>query len=181
MHYLIDGYNLLHAMGLLARRAGPGGLEKARRGLLGMLHGSYANESANVTVVFDAAGAPPGASGEDFYQGIHVRYAVREDQADDLIEDLIRHDATPKQLSVISDDHRIQQAARRRHCVVRSCDEFLDDLQRRRRPQSAPPAAEEAKPSPESDKQRWLDTFGDLNEDLKELGFDFDEDAEPGA
>lgn len=175
MHYVIDGYNLLHAMGLLSRRAGPGGLEKARRGLLGMLHGGQTNKSAAITVVFDAAGAPPGASGEEIYQGIHVRFAVREDQADDLIEDLIRHESVPKQLVVVSDDHRIQQAARRRHCVVQGCDEFLEDQQRRRKSRPSAASAEEAKPSAERDQQEWLDAFGEANEDLKELGFDFEE------
>ena len=55
MLYLIDGYNLLHAMGVLRGRVGPTGLEKARRRLLGLLHGSYGDESCRVTVVFDAA------------------------------------------------------------------------------------------------------------------------------
>lgn len=176
MHYVIDGYNLLHALGVLPARAGPGGLEKARRGLLGLLHGAYGAQGSDVTIVFDAAGAPAGASGEDFFHGIHIRFAVREEEADDLIEDLIRHDSTPKQLTVVSDDHRIQQAARRRHCVVQGCGDFLDELQRRRKPRAGPP--EESKPSAERDKQRWLDTFADLDDDLKEFGFDFEDDDE---
>ena len=35
MHYLIDGYNLLYAMGVIHGRLGPAGLEKARLRLLG--------------------------------------------------------------------------------------------------------------------------------------------------
>ena len=53
--YLIDGYNLLYAMGVLGGPVGPHGLEKARLRLLGLLHGSFAEESFTVTVVFDAA------------------------------------------------------------------------------------------------------------------------------
>src|SRR5205809_7364029 len=121
MRYLIDGYNLLYAMGVLRNRAGPTGLQKARRGLLGLLRGAYGEEAAEVTVVFDAAGAPPGAAEEEHYQGIHVRYAIHQDQADDLIEALIRHHSAPRQLTVVSDDHRIQQAARRRQCTVQGC------------------------------------------------------------
>ena len=37
MKYLIDGYNLLHALGLLRTRAGPGHLLKARLGLMRFL------------------------------------------------------------------------------------------------------------------------------------------------
>ena len=59
MFYLIDGYTLLYAMGVLRKRMGPDGLEKARQKLLGVLHGSFGDESANVTVDFDAARPPP--------------------------------------------------------------------------------------------------------------------------
>src|SRR5437660_1185762 len=54
MPYLIDGYNLLHAMGLLGGTVGPHGLEKARAGLLGLVSGTHAEAVAEVTVVFDA-------------------------------------------------------------------------------------------------------------------------------
>src|SRR5690349_19449608 len=69
MRYLIDGYNLLHAMGLLHGKAGPHGLEKARLALLGHLCGCHRENVSAVTVVFDASGAPPGAVPEDEYQG----------------------------------------------------------------------------------------------------------------
>src|SRR5438477_11517341 len=111
MSYLIDGYNLLHAMGLLGGRVGPTGLEKARLGLMGLLRAVYGEQAATVTVVFDAAHAPPGTPEAEDYQGIHVRFAVRQEQADDLIEALIHRESSPRQLTVVSDDHRIQRAA----------------------------------------------------------------------
>src|SRR5207302_6086318 len=70
--YLIDGYNLLYAMGVLGGPVGPHGLEKARLRLLGLLHGSFAEESFTVTVVFDAAAAPAGVAPETDHKGIHV-------------------------------------------------------------------------------------------------------------
>src|SRR5258708_7083624 len=102
MRYLIDGYNLLHAMGMIHGRAGPQGLEKARLRLLGLLHGTFGDQTSTVTVVFDAAGAPPGAKDQHDFQGIHVHFAVHQKEADELIEDLIRHDAAPRQLTVVS-------------------------------------------------------------------------------
>jgi YacP-like NYN domain len=93
MSYVIDGYNLLHAMGLLRGKVGPNGLEKARLGLLGMLRAVYGDDSTTVTVVFDAAHAPADAPEQEEYQGIHVRFAVQQEQADDLIEKLIRSTA----------------------------------------------------------------------------------------
>jgi predicted RNA-binding protein with PIN domain len=167
MLYLIDGYNLLFAMGvLLAGRTGPHVLEKARLRLLGLLHGAYGERSADVTVVFDAKHAPPGVPEARDYQGIHVAFAVHEAEADDLIEELIRRASVPHHLTVISNDHRIQQAARRRHCVVQGCGDFLDWLERAHRPRR-PTAREEGKPEHVSaeDTQRWLREFADLADD----------------
>jgi predicted RNA-binding protein with PIN domain len=171
--YLIDGYNLLHAMGLLHGRAGPKGLEKARLGLLGLLRAAYGEEATAVTVVFDAANAPPGAPEEEHYQGIHVRFAVNQQEADDLIEALIRRESVPRRLTVVSDDHRIQRAAERRHCTVFGCAEYLDRLERRRqeRRRSAPQADIKPDHVSEKDAEHWLREFASLQNDpnLREL------------
>ncbi len=177
MRCLIDGYNLLHAMGVLRGRVGPQGLEKARLRLLGLLAGSFGKDAATVTVVFDAAAAPPDAASEQDYQGIHVRFAVHQEQADDLIEDLIRQDSAPRQLTVVSDDHRLQQAARRRHCPVLGCLDFLEELTRqRRRPRHAVPEEPEKKTPSQKDLEIWLQEFADLDQDadMKELFRPFD-------
>jgi predicted RNA-binding protein with PIN domain len=173
MLYLIDGYNLLHAIGVLHGRTGPTGLAKARFRLLGLLHGTYGSEAGQVTVVFDATRAPPGASNEQDYQGIHVLYARRPAEADDLIESLIAHSATPRQLTVVSDDHRLQQAARRRQCIALGCLDYLDEIDRQRRRPSEGPPHESAKTRTlgQGEVQRWLDAFAGLeNEaDWKQL------------
>lgn len=161
MHYVIDGYNLLHALGLAHKRMGPTQLEKARLRLLGQLRGALGDEAARATVVFDAARAPPGAEREQEYQGIQVLFAVGAGQADDRIEELIRRHSAPRQLTVVSDDHRLQQAARRRHCPVVKCADFMDVLERLRRHRAAPetPAKPEAVSPQET--ERWLREFGE--------------------
>jgi uncharacterized protein len=173
MSYVIDGYNLLHAMGLLRGRVGPKGLVKARLGLLGLLRAVYGDDSTTVTVVFDAAHAPADATEEEEYQGIHVRFAVRQEQADDLIERLIRLDSAPRQLTVVSDDHRIQRAAQRRHCPVSGCAQYLEWLERHRREKHRQSPGADPKPVNLSEKetQHWLDVFASLKNDpgLKEL------------
>jgi hypothetical protein len=163
--YLIDGYNLLHAMGVMHRKMAPGGLEKARLFLLGTLNGAFAELSSSVTVVFDAAGALPGARGDEDYHGLHVRYALGGQQADDLIEELIQHDTAPKQLTVVSDDHRLQKAARRRHAKYLGCSDFLDVLDQRRRKRTAAPPPPDKGASSTKDKEHWLKEFGDLEKD----------------
>jgi predicted RNA-binding protein with PIN domain len=176
MRYLIDGYNLLHAMGLMHGRVGPHGLERARLALLNHLCGVHRADVAAVTVVFDAAGARPGAAAEDEYQGMHICYAL-EGAADDFIEDLIQRETAPRQLTIVSDDHRIQQAGRRRRCLVLGCMEYLDRMEEGQRP-AAPSSEAPSKPAAVSgdETRHWLREFADLANDPKlreALGPDF--------
>ena len=56
MYYLIDGYNLLHALGIIGPRLdGRITLDLARRQLLDMVYRAHRQEPEHVTVVFDAA------------------------------------------------------------------------------------------------------------------------------
>jgi predicted RNA-binding protein with PIN domain len=186
MLYLIDGYNLLHALAPLPKKSGPGGLHHARLRLLDLLRSAFGDEASHVTVVFDARKSPPGATEVQDYHGIEVRYAIHEQQADDLIEMLIRSAAKPRQLTIVSDDHRIQQAARRRKCVVLSCVAFYDWLEARRNQRDRPVPKQEnlSKPqtSTSTDKEHWLRAFADLDNspDLKDAfnPFDFEKENE---
>jgi len=164
--YLIDGYNLIYALGLLHSKVGPQGLEKSRSDLLGLVAGSLAAEAGNVTVVFDAAHAPPGARHEENVRGIRVLYSPAGEEADDLIETLLAQHSSAKHVTVVSNDHRVQQAARRRQAQAMPCEEFADLLMTHRKPASAPLQAPEKrdKLSPE-ETQRWLKEFGDLEDD----------------
>jgi uncharacterized protein len=180
--YIIDGYNLLHAMGVLSGRVGPGGLAKARLRLLGLVHGTFADKAPSVTVVFDASGALPGASEEATYQGVHVRYALGKKEADDVIEQLVQEASAPKSLHVVSDDHRVQQAARRRHCVVLGCEAFLvwvDHYRRQQQTRTAEVPEKQEKVSPQ-ETQRWLAEFSAMEHDpsLRQAfeKYDFEED-----
>jgi predicted RNA-binding protein with PIN domain len=175
MRYLIDGYNLLHAMGLLLGKVGPHGLEKARLALLGRLHARYGADAGRVTVVFDASRAPPGAAAEQDYKGVRVRFALRE-EADDVIEELIRSDSAPRRLTVVSDDHRLQNAARRRCCPVLGCLDFLDELARPRPARARREAPAKPDGVSRDDLQRWLRTFADVDRDPRlGDGLDFGE------
>jgi len=180
MLYLIDGYNLLHAMGVLGGRLGREGLAKARLGLSGLLRGALKEDASRVTVVFDAAGAPPGLVGDQESQGIHVRFAIGQEQADDLIEFMIRESSAPKQLAVVSDDRRIRKAAQRRGCISVGCADFLDELaRRRRRKHSTNVTSAEKKPPTKNESEFWLQEFAHLDDEkeMKDLfqPFDFDE------
>jgi uncharacterized protein len=163
--YVIDGYNLLHAMGILGSRVGPGGLEKARSRLLGLLAGTFEAKSAAITVVFDAARALPGGTPEIEVRGLHVVFAVGEQEADDVIERLIRQASAPKSLHVVSDDRRVQRAARRRHGVALGCEQFLQRLDKMRRRQAPAPPSDKQEGLSEEETRSWLQEFGDVERD----------------
>ena len=93
MSLLIDGYNLLHATGIMGRGMGPGGLERSRLALVNFLAASLEPEELpQTTVVFDAHNAP-GLSEVVEHRGIRVRFASKHASADELIEELIRADS----------------------------------------------------------------------------------------
>jgi predicted RNA-binding protein with PIN domain len=165
MPHLIDGYNLLYAMGRLTPRSNRHNLESARKALLIQLVAGHGPDAGGVTVVFDAQAAPPGSPGADSHGGVRVLFSQGQ-TADDLIEELIRHESSPRLLTVVSDDHRIQQAARRRGCTVLGCLDYYERLQDREvRPVVTPPEPP-GKPEQMSaeETQQWLDVFKDADE-----------------
>src|SRR5690606_3322167 len=87
---IIDGYNLLHAVGLGRARYGPGQLEKQRQRLLAFLaeHVS-AIQRLRTTVVFDARDAPPGLARHAVHAEMEIVFARPGEEADPLIEELI--------------------------------------------------------------------------------------------
>ncbi len=171
MRYLIDGYNLLHATGdLVGRTERPHGLEKARRALLGRLIALHGDNIGCVTVVFDARNAPPGAEFQHDYKGVHVLFAVRE-EADDLIETLIGQESSPRQLTIVSDDHRLKDAARRGHCASVGCLDYLEQVGRKASARPVPESPKEPPVLSAEETQSWLAEFADLADDPKLKGW----------
>lgn len=178
--YLIDGYNLLHAAGWFPAQVGPHSLEKARGRLLAQLTAGHGHEAA-VTIVFDSHHAPPNVPAVQHIRGVEVLFAVDYPEADDLLEELIQHHSSPRQLMVISDDHRIQQAGRRRHCQILGCADYLKQLpQLRARTDKVHTEAEKQDQPTESEKTYWKEQFRNLDSDplMKDLFDPFDFGAE---
>ncbi len=110
-YLLIDGYNLLHAAGLARDRYGPGQFEKCRRRLLQELADRLSGEQRELTtVIFDAQDGPPDLPAVQQFARIGVVYAVGTD-ADSMIEAMLASHASPRQVLVVSSDHRLQKAA----------------------------------------------------------------------
>ncbi len=172
MALLIDGYNLLHASGILGRGIGPGSLERSRAALLNFLAETLPESELPATcVVFDAREAPPGLPRVSQYRGMTVRYAPRNSDADEEIERLIRADSAPRRLTVVSSDHRLHRAARRRRARPVDSDRWYAEVVRERLARSrskSPPGKPAGKPT-SAEVKYWLEQFG----------FDLPEEAAP--
>ncbi|HJZ91783.1 MAG TPA: NYN domain-containing protein [Gemmataceae bacterium] len=160
MRYLIDGYNLMYALGLARRNGGRAAWDRGRRLLLDWLAEQHGPAARDAIVVLDAQNARGGQVIEESHRGLRVlRKAGRA--ADDMIEDLLNEEPSPETLTVVSNDARVREAANRRGCVVRRCEEYVDAVMDHRPP--ATPASD----APEKDEQatpaemaEWLEKFG---------------------
>ncbi|MFV2066531.1 MAG: NYN domain-containing protein [Pirellulales bacterium] len=136
MPLIIDGYNLLHASGIFGRRVGPGGLAQARQALLNCLAAALPpDELPRTTVVFDAD-RRRGPTRRMVHRGITVLFASQHDDADALIEELIATSDAPRRLVVVSSDHRLHRAARRRRARPVDSDRWFRELLAERRQRS---------------------------------------------
>ncbi|HJN09188.1 MAG: NYN domain-containing protein [Pirellulaceae bacterium] len=172
MAILIDGYNLLHAAGIIPRGIGTGTLQHARSALLNWLVAALEpDQVAETTVVFDAANPPAGLPRRVDHQGLTVLFSTDHENADAMLEDLIRQAAVPKRLVVVSSDHRVQRAARRRRSIAVDSDVWYFDLRHQGKTSAIEPQEETKPPAPLSamEVQHWLDEFGDFIDDLDRL------------
>ncbi len=181
---IIDGYNLLHAAGLARRKYGPGQLQRCRAQLLAYLAKHLTDsERERATVVFDAAEAPPGLPRQFTAAGIVIRFAAPGKDADDTIEELIAAHSAPRQVRVISSDHRLQRSAQKRRGAFIDSEDFVQELDRRgpiseetdMQPEPLPSKRKDGAKAGETETDRWLQVFGEMPE-----AKDFAADIGPG-
>ena len=175
---IIDGYNLMHAMGLVRGKLVGKQLEGARTRLLRQLAWQLTKEErAHAVVVFDAKSMLPVTSREECLEGFRVLYPEPGHEADELIEHLISVDLQPRKLRVVSSDRRLHRAARERMAAATNCDQFLDELDERKKAPADPPSVETPRPASSLpnfkasgnaprpapvDVNYWMQEFGDI-------------------
>ena len=159
MYTLVDGYNLLHAVGFAGRLDAPGNLERARIVMLDKLATYLTPEQRKQTIIiFDAGRRSQDRPQQYVRHDIRVEFAYDFDDADSMIELLIKKHSVPQKLLVVSSDHRIQNAARRRQAQFVDSDVWIDKLE-------SPPdtssrgSREPAKPKLREDTEYWMQLF----------------------
>jgi predicted RNA-binding protein with PIN domain len=164
MPILIDGYNLLNATGIVGQGVGLGSLGQSRLALLNFLAESIdPSELPHTTIVFDAHDPPPGLPRVLHHRGIRVCFAAKQETADQRIAALIREHSAPRRLIVVSSDHEVQRAARRRRAKALDSDVWYAELIRTRRQREEASDEQEARPAVpllEEDVNYWLRQFG---------------------
>jgi predicted RNA-binding protein with PIN domain len=125
---LIDGYNLLHASGVFGS-GGRTSLESSREALLDWLGAKLSDaQRKRTTIVFDAKYAPPGLPRSARKHDLRIRFAPRGGEADEVLEQLIRDHTVPRKLIVVSSDHRLHRAARRRRATAVDSEQWVSEL-----------------------------------------------------
>lgn len=126
---LIDGYNVIPPVAPPGRGADDHWLHRERMQLIDRLWQHLDDRVRRRTcVVFDARQPPRDRSARYELKDIRVWFAVGYPEADDLLEESIAAHSAPKQLAVVSSDHRVQAAARRRGATAFDSDVWLDQL-----------------------------------------------------
>jgi predicted RNA-binding protein with PIN domain len=166
---IIDGYNLIFQCGLEGRSRSPKSLERARDRLISALSHLSAKERARTTVVYDAKKLPIGESeAKSNRNGVTVHFAIEFEDADSMIEMLISKNSNPKNLLVVSSDHRINKAALRRKSTPIDSDVWFDQLEcgKESQPSFKIPVASEQQPRISSEELKelksvdWAAEFG---------------------
>ena len=163
--HILDGYNLLHAAGLARLKYGPGDLGRQRTKLLAKIAEKLRpEERSRCTVVFDAHEPPPDANPRQKHLEIAVLFAPDDGDADVMIEELVRTHPSPRQLIVVSSDHRLQKAVARRGGKGIDSEDWLQQQERRPRtvprlPTTPPPAL----PARDQQSRDWQQEFGEFS------------------
>ncbi len=184
---ILDGYNVMHAAALVRFRSGPGQLQAAREVLLHYIADCLTpTEIQRTHVVFDAINAPNGLPRNYKVKGVSVQFADPGGDADSVIEELIRDHSAPRQVRIVSSDHRIQKAARRRRCRFIDSEDWLARLEKRaarqaktKKPLSVEEAVKFGGKLSQEEVARWLSEFGDVGTGSGRTESDWTDGVEP--
>jgi len=155
---------LMHAVGSVPVGVLAKQFDAARGRFLDWLAESPALKPYFVTtrIIFDAQHATRDW-GTTTHRGLTVTFSFQQ-TADDLIETYLALDPNPQKIRLVSNDQRLQTAAKRVRAKAMACSEFLDWLADPigpgDGPKDHPPAAPEKPESSEGELAEYLRVFG---------------------
>ncbi len=150
---IIDGHNLIGSGALPNLSLSDPDDEVKLLALLKNYHALHLREP--MQVIFDP-GPEGGLTGSKNHGGISVRFAPRGSSADSVIVNLLRRHANPRQLTVVTSDHELRQAARSLGAQILSAPEFAARMNRR--PLKRQTHNDDEKPK-SADVEYWLREF----------------------
>ena len=126
---LIDGYNLMHVTRFKPVHQDEHELRRCREGLLTLLVKLMPPQRyRGVHIVFDAQHALRALPAYLRWRHLEVTFARDENSADDQIAKMIESHHHPQHLVVVSSDHRVQVAAKRRRATAIDSDDWFDAI-----------------------------------------------------
>lgn len=149
---IIDGYNLMHAAGIARQRYAAGEMERCRKQLqLKIASMLEAKALARTTLVYDAFASISDDQRVFRKHGMKIVFAPMGQDADSVIEELLQKHSAPRQIIVVSSDHRLHKAAKRRKARCVDSEVFMQQIEtekplsgRRRRPSQSDPHSQSA-------------------------------------
>lgn len=168
---LIDGYNLLYATDIIGQGSNAGTLQASRQALLDFLLDTLREDLLERTIiVFDAKDPPPGLPRQVKQGPLQIHYATGFPNADQLLKEYIEIHTAPRQLLVVSSDHEVQRAARRRRATFVDSDVWYRKVRSQQNGPHSPRAGSHDKPAgtpSAAEVQRWMKEFGTVPEELE--------------
>lgn len=119
MVVLVDGYNVS-----IGRWSGLR-LDQQRARLVDLLDATQARTGAEVVVVFDGADVGRSGPATNPGRGVQVRFSAPEVEADDVLLEAVGAYPLDRPVTVVSDDRRVREGARRRGAAVLAVEQLL--------------------------------------------------------
>jgi len=164
---IIDAYNLIFQCGLQPKNLdSPLALHRTRQRLIKELSDRIEESQRHeVMLVFDAKN-PRGYSTPDLNaNGFKIAFAKEYEDADAMVIELLQKHSQPRQLTIVSGDHRIQTAATRRDAKAIDSDVWFDNLLALAdRPAPSNVLSKPKVTLSDAETQKLIDEFSDLED-----------------
>jgi uncharacterized protein len=166
MPFLIDGYNLYHAL----RKYSEEWADMIPQAMCQWIEKDMNRIGDWAIVVFDGARPRGSFSQEGREKHVSVLFSGGGKDADSILVGLIQKNTAPRRLTVVSSDNQLRTAARRRKATSLTANEYL--LAMTKRQEKKPVRSREPREKQQGlipgETGKWMELFGFKPDDIKE-------------